>query len=291
MAAAFVMEPESLGALLGQLLQHDSSQIKQAEATMRKALTKPLFICDLFEMIQLSPSAEIRQLAAVLVRRRIVALWSKLEAAVQQQLQAALLDRLQNDPEHAVRRSLASVASVIGRYALPKGTWPELFAFLTTCMSSATEAHRELAMMLLASLLESDVVVEKCLRPHFAHIRAALQHALGETSSRGLAVPRAALKAVAAWSQNMMDEEDTAELEPLLPAVLQVGAAAAAATEEDLLVLALSIFSDLLEGESSVTNGQLPQILQFALDAASATTLERESRYARTLSLPPCQGL
>ena len=66
-----VMAAAELDVVLHQLLQHDSSQIKQAEATMRKALTKPLFICDLFEMIQLSPSAEIRQLAAVLVRRRI----------------------------------------------------------------------------------------------------------------------------------------------------------------------------------------------------------------------------
>ena len=65
-----------------------------------------------------------------------------------------------NEPEHAVRRSLTSVASVIGRHALPKGTWPELFAFLNTSSASGVEAHRELAMMLLASLLESDVVVE-----------------------------------------------------------------------------------------------------------------------------------
>lgn len=272
------MDGATLEGLLRMLLQPASEQVAQAEATLRKAFSKPMFICDLFEQIQLSPTAEVRQLAAVLTRRRVIAHWPKLDEQTQQQLQATLLDRLGNEPEHAVRRSLSSVASVIGRHALPKGKWPELFAFLSQCAQSAAEVHRELAMVLLASLLESDAVVEACLRPHFAQVRAVIQQALSDTGSASLAVPRAALKAVSAWAQAALDDEDMLQLGPLIPPVLQAGVAAATAGEEDMLVLALGIFTDLLEAGSPVVDDQIPAVLNFALEASTAASLETESR-------------
>lgn len=208
-----VMQAAELEAVLFQLLQQNTAQVRQAEATLKTAFKNPAFICDLFQQLQVATNVSVRQMAAVLVRRRIVSQWAKIDETVQTQLQAVLIERLSNETESIVRRSLASVASVIARHALPNGKWPELFAFLNQCASSAAEAHRELAMVLLASLLESEVVVESCLKPHFGHISGVLQAALADTQHPS--VPRAALKAVGAWWQSLLEEHDAPLLQPL----------------------------------------------------------------------------
>ena len=55
----------------------------QAEADLRRALTKPAFIGDLLDRLQRSPNAQVRQLAAVLMRRKVGGHWSKLPPPVQ----------------------------------------------------------------------------------------------------------------------------------------------------------------------------------------------------------------
>ena len=191
-----VIDAATLSQLLAQLLNPDTNAIREVEATLRTALVQPAFICDLFEILQHSPAPELRQLAAVLVRRRIGALWTKLESPVRTSLQAILLNRLSVEPERVVRRQMTSVVAVVARHAMPNGTWPELFGFLVECTRSAAAEHRELSMLLLASLLESEDIVDAVLRPHFAVLSSTLQTLLTDHTSSH--VRQATLKAVGA---------------------------------------------------------------------------------------------
>ena len=70
MTAPSVVAADRLAALLSTILQPNSEAIRQAEAEMKQYLTQPAFICDLFMQLQSSPSAELRQLAAVLLHIR-----------------------------------------------------------------------------------------------------------------------------------------------------------------------------------------------------------------------------
>lgn len=198
MASLPSFAPEQLETLLAQALRPSTETIRQVEAELRRALAKPTFICDLFDRLQHSAHAEIRQMAAVLVRRRISTHWLRLEANVRHELQAVLLQRLANEPERVVRRSMTSVVAVVAKYALPKGQWPELLGFLFECTQSAAAEHRELSMLLLASLFDSDRVVDACLRPHFAALATTLQSLLAD--SLNSSVRHATLKAVGAWA-------------------------------------------------------------------------------------------
>ena len=159
-----MMGPEQLELLLGQLLQPDT--VRAAEATLSRAMKAPQFIIELAERLRHSQSPHVRQYAAVLMRRRIGSHWSKLDAATQQALKATLLESVTAEPAHLVRVGVAGVVTVIAKHALPKGEWNELFAGLFQCSRSAAEDQREVAMLLLTSLLEAEEVVE-CLRPHF----------------------------------------------------------------------------------------------------------------------------
>ena len=156
-----IVAADVLEALLLALGTADTAVIGQAEADLRRALTKPAFIGDLLDRLQRSPNAQVRQLAAVLMRRKVGGHWSKLPPPVQAQLKASLLTHLAAEPERLVRRATAGVAAVVAKHTLPKGEWAELLAFVTACAADAADAgKRELAMVLLQSLLESEVVVE-----------------------------------------------------------------------------------------------------------------------------------
>lgn len=44
-----------------------------------------------------------------------------------------------------VRRASANVVSIIAKYAVPAGEWPDLLPFLFQCSQSAQEDHREVS--------------------------------------------------------------------------------------------------------------------------------------------------
>lgn len=44
-----------------------------------------------------------------------------------------------------VRRASANVVSIVAKYAVPAGEWPELLPFLFQCSQSAQEDHREVS--------------------------------------------------------------------------------------------------------------------------------------------------
>ena len=271
-----LVDPSELERLLGQLLTPGTEAIRESEEALRRALGQPQFVVDLFAQIQHSSLPQVRQLAAVLVRRRITAHWPKLDVAVRVQLQAVLLARLPIEPERAVRRSITSVAGVIARYALPRGEWSELLAFLSQCAQSATAEHRELAMVLLSALLESDEVVESTLRPHFPMLAATLQALLADHANPP--VRRAALKAVSAWCGVVDQEVDARVIKPLIPPLLELCKAAATSGDEETLVLAFQILYDLIESQATFVNAHLPAILELALALANAPSMEVETR-------------
>merc|ERR1719424_1587256 len=173
---------------------------------------------------------------------------------------------------------MTSVVSVIARYALPKGEWPQLFDFLAECSRSATAEHRELSMVLLAALLESPEVVESSLRPHFELLSNTLLTLLGNHAN--LAVRRAALKAVGVWAGIVLEDDDAKAMKPLIQPMLEVCSAAAAASDDETLTLAFSIFYDVFEASTSIANAHLPSILEFALLTATSAAMDVETRVA-----------
>jgi hypothetical protein len=53
-----------------------------------------------------------------------------------------------------VRKASANVVSIIAKYAVPAGEWPDLLPFLFQCSQSAQEDHREVrAIFFFSSLL------------------------------------------------------------------------------------------------------------------------------------------
>lgn len=66
-----------------------------------------------------------------------------------------LLDIIVREPISPVRRATADVVSVIAKHTVPQGEWNQLLEFLYQCSSSDSKEHREVALMLFASLTET----------------------------------------------------------------------------------------------------------------------------------------
>jgi hypothetical protein len=74
---------------------------------------------------------------------------------VQAQVRALLLQRVTSEPLHSVRRAIADAVGAVARLAVPAQQWPELLQCLQQCASSGAAEHREVAMLLFASLMET----------------------------------------------------------------------------------------------------------------------------------------
>ncbi|EOD31346.1 hypothetical protein EMIHUDRAFT_253562, partial [Emiliania huxleyi CCMP1516] len=94
-----LMPSAQLESLLSQMVQGDPEQIRQAEEALTPALSTPAFMLDLLTRLTQSQAAHVRQLAAVLLRRRIGSHWRKLGAANTNRIKATLLQVLATEPE------------------------------------------------------------------------------------------------------------------------------------------------------------------------------------------------
>lgn len=104
-----LMPSAQLESLLSQMVQGDPEQIRQAEEALTPALSTPAFMLDLLTRLTQSQAAHVRQLAAVLLRRRIGSHWRKLGAANTNRIKATLLQVLATEPEGAPRASLCEL--------------------------------------------------------------------------------------------------------------------------------------------------------------------------------------
>ena len=97
----------------------------------------------------------VRQTAAVMARKGITSVWSRLPDDMQRGIQAALLQRFAAE-DYALAQT--AVAEVIGRVAsvtMAVGRWPELLPFLHGYAQAASAQQREQAMKLFGTVAPS----------------------------------------------------------------------------------------------------------------------------------------
>ena len=86
----------------------------------------------------------VRQLAAVILRKKIVKLWKKVKKPLQLEIKNGLLAQLKAEPERAVRKSIAALVSALAKVLVPHKKWDELLGFISACAVDPNAAYREL---------------------------------------------------------------------------------------------------------------------------------------------------
>lgn len=142
----------------------DNTERRNNEAELTRALQQPqnvwqlvTILCGVADGTPLtSASAGARQMAAVLLRKRVFSLWRALAPAQQQQLRQLLLQQLGSETARPVRFAIAHVVTRLAKADANRGGggWPELQQAIRIAIEDARVDMRELAMVLLYSFGE-----------------------------------------------------------------------------------------------------------------------------------------
>eukprot|EP01103_Thecamoeba_quadrilineata_P002127 TRINITY_DN1206_c0_g1_i1.p1 TRINITY_DN1206_c0_g1~~TRINITY_DN1206_c0_g1_i1.p1 ORF type:complete len:1083 (-),score=239.40 TRINITY_DN1206_c0_g1_i1:96-3290(-) len=239
----------------------DTQTIRDATTLLNKHLKHHHSIIQLSQILNTSPSLEIRQLSAVLIRKKIVGHWRKLTDEFKQQFQEVLPQILLKEPSNLVRNSIADLISVVARISVPFGTWNELLVFLFKCTQSPQPEHREIAMKLFYSLTDT---IPDTLRPHFQTLHQLFLLGLQDQND---AVRLASLKSVGVLFEWLTDTEYSL-MTAMLPPMVQVIRYCLEKGYTDDILTAFEVFESLLEQEIPPLMQILPDLVRFILETA-----------------------
>ncbi|XP_047337583.1 importin-4 [Impatiens glandulifera] len=265
---------QSLELLLIQFLMPDNDARRQAEDQIKRLAKDPQVVPALVQHLRTAKTPNVRQLAAVLLRKKITGHWAKLNPQLRQLVKESLIQSITIEPSPPVRRASANVVSIIAKYAVPAGEWPDLLPFLFQCSQSAQEDHREVALILFSSLTET---IGNSFRPHFGDLQALLLKCLQDETSNRVRV--AALKAVGSFIEFTHDENEVIKFREFIPSILNVSRQCLAAGEEDVAVIAFEIFDELIESPAPLLGESVKTIVQFSLEVSSSQNLETSTRH------------
>ncbi|KPA74296.1 hypothetical protein ABB37_09291 [Leptomonas pyrrhocoris] len=141
----------------------DNTERRRNEAELTQALQQPqnigqlvTILCGSADGTPSSASVGARQMAAVLLRKRVFSLWRVLSVEQQQQLRQLLLQQLGNETVRPVRFAIAHVVTRLAKADASHGGggWPELHQAIRVAAEDSRVDMRELAMVLLYSFGE-----------------------------------------------------------------------------------------------------------------------------------------
>jgi len=265
---------QSLELLLIQFLMPDNDARRQAEEQIKRLAKDPQVVPALLQHMRTAKSANVRQLSAVLLRKKITGHWMKLSPQVRDSVKSALIESITVEHSPPVRRASANVVSVVAKYAVPAGEWPELLPFLFQCSQSVQEDHREVALILFSSLTET---IGDFLRPHFSTLQTVFVKCLQDESSNRVRI--AALKAVGSFVEYIQTENEVLMFRELVPHILNVSRQCLANGDEEVAIIAFEIFDELVESPAPVLGSSIQPIVQFALEVCSSRDLEVNTRH------------
>ncbi|KAF1795326.1 HEAT, type 2 [Phytophthora cactorum] len=263
--------PEQLEACLLQLTNPDTEQIKQAEVAL-KAYTKQIAsVGGLLTQLQHSSKPEVRQLAALMLRKKIFKHWPKLDAAAQAQAK--------QDPVHVVRSTVATLIAALALHEVPAGNWPELMVFINTCANSASVDQREMSMKLLQLLGEA---MGTSLQPHFNDLKQLYAKALQDPEN--LKVRVGAMRAACSLVE-FLEEADLRGFRDLVPLMITVLQQCVANGAEAEAVEFMDVFSEIASHPFPILDQAFPQFIELLLQIILAEQLEVSTRASASYAI------
>ncbi|KAL8205840.1 hypothetical protein R6Q57_009391 [Mikania cordata] len=264
---------QSLELLLLQILMPDNEARRKAEDQIKRLARDPQVVPQLIDLIRSGKIPNVRQLSAVLLRKKITGHWQKLSDEIRQLVKESLIESITTEYSPSVRRASANVVSIIAKYTVPGGEWPDLLPFIFQCSQSAQEDLREVGLLLFSSLTET---IGDSFQPYFADLKLLLLRCLQDEIS-GVRV--AALKAVGAFLESTHDESQVVKFCEYIPSILNYSRKCILSGDEDIAIIAFEIFDELIESSTPLPGESIKAIVQFSLEVCSSSDIKISIRH------------
>ncbi|XP_014226413.1 importin-4-like [Trichogramma pretiosum] len=146
----------TMEAIILQCMMPDTSAVEQGMAKLREAFKNPQSTLELAQLAIAAGSAQVRQYAAVLLRKKYSKSkgWSKLDNSLRTQVKALLIQSLMNENDKSVKKSVAHLAGVLVKHEAARNGWPEIFDLMMRLLQSAEVSHQEFGLFILEKLTE-----------------------------------------------------------------------------------------------------------------------------------------
>lgn len=170
--------------ILLKLLVADNTSIQQGTAELREAFKKQETIQALCQLIISSNNSQIRQYAAILLRKRYGKgkHWLKLPHHLRYEFKTVILQALVNEPEKFVKNAIAQLIGVIVKHELPNNGWPEVLQFVQQLVTSENLLQKELGTYTLSIMTE---VAPDAYLTHAASLAVLLGQTLNSLQDLG----------------------------------------------------------------------------------------------------------
>lgn len=213
------------------------------------------------QQIQNSTKPQARQMAAVLLRKKLSAgLWRQNQSKWEQ-IQQLLLRRLASESVWLVRKAVAALASRVAKLSIPDGRWPQYVPFLVKMVSQQEESKRAVGMLLFRAMSEN---LGQEMAQSIANFSSVVQKCLTDTSLR---VREEAFKAMEGIVNYLETKEQVTLFSKLVPtAVKSVREILTKSSDDEKAIVGLELFGALAESPVPVLDPFIGPIVKFMLE-------------------------
>ncbi|KAF9586192.1 hypothetical protein BGW38_008730 [Lunasporangiospora selenospora] len=258
-------------ALQQVLFSNDSNLIKEAtKALNTQYFTESNCVSALVHIVRTSSQKEVRQLAAIELRKQATTWWSKLEPDVKTAVKSHLLEIILQEPDSLPRHSTARVIATIGRSEIPNNSWSELITFLYQCCSSATAGHREVGVYVIFAIFE----VTDAFADNLRQLLELFSRTIVDPESR---VVRTTTVQALGKIANYVDPDQAQEISmfsELIPHMINVLQQCLSEDDEESATKCFDVFDTLLLLEIPVLSKHVENLIQFFLGIGANKALE-----------------
>lgn len=259
-----------LEAILTSLLQPDNAVIQQATAQLKEAVKDPLIIPALCDVLRGSQDPQIRQFAAVLLRRRLIKSWKMMPVDQQESVKSLLLEAIPKEPEHKVRYAIAQLSAVILRNEKLE-RWPQFIQFVLQASRSKIPEQRQVGLLVLRCALDLTAGI---FRPHFPDLIKLFNQTLADLQNGPLLFY--SIQSVTSIVPELVGNENNL-LRPLIQKLV-IAIKQLIQINEVQACEAMEVFDELMESEVSVIVYYLSEVIHFCLEIAINTSLSDNLR-------------
>ncbi|ETN66625.1 importin beta-4 [Anopheles darlingi] len=268
--------------IIKNLLVADNELIRQASTELKEALKKPETIPQLCEICVTNKDAQVRQYAAMLLKKHLCKLraWREVPAETQALIKKGMMEAIVNESEKSVRNAIASFVGVLVKHEAEKedGWMAEVLEFIFVGTSSSDPKMSELASSVFSTL--TDVAPDQFV-PHMDTVCRLYSSALVAMDASGNMATPVMYNVLLAMSHLVQfiagREEVERTYEESIPYVVR---ALAAFAEQDSyqFIEAFDILENLAEDSPRTLTSQLKLLIDFCLQLSANTQLDDSVR-------------
>nr|CEL67374.1 TPA: importin, putative [Neospora caninum Liverpool] len=259
----------------------DPAQVKPASEQLRALLQQEheaqrrLAYLLLAKQIVDGCQEEVRQLSAVLLRRKISKAMAVFDENQQKEFITSLVARFSQEPSASVRRAVVHLLAAILRLAtLQEAKRRELFSALShMAMQNPSGADPQQLQQQVAAVSTFVAVAEACpdeLADYFDEFLAVFRHAF-TCAAAGNELGTSALKGLRSLAEFAEEPDQQKKICALVPNVMQIIAAAVQANEEDVATTGIQLIDDLLSNDNlAMKDAELLAVLDFLLKTVAS---------------------